>query len=182
MAKSFRDKDVTALPCLSTTPTFTCTSDVSVVIISSGCWASTPAATSSSTANDRNRVVRRTRFETEAETENEFIPSLTTKNGYWGNWSMPVPRFGLQPAVGRSLPVLKSGTLPPAMWSRDFTIDEACTCRQRQWILASLLWRKISVPRSHGRILDAAHFHLDLTKATVAGLLRRIVPQAVLRA
>src|SRR5258708_3182168 len=85
MAKSFRDNDVTALPCLSTTPTFNCTRDVSVVITSSGCWASTPVAMSISPANDRIRVVRSTRFETEAGTENEFILSLTTKKGLLGD-------------------------------------------------------------------------------------------------
>ena len=79
MAKSFRDNDVTDLPCLSTTPTFNCTSDVSVVMTSSGCWAEMPAAKINSHANDRTRVVRRVRFEIEAGTENRFIPSLTNK-------------------------------------------------------------------------------------------------------
>src|SRR6266404_30291 len=77
ITKSLRDNDVTALPCLSTTPTFNCTNDVSVVMTSSGCWAETLAATINSPVNDRIRVVRRARFKAEAGTEDGFIPSLT---------------------------------------------------------------------------------------------------------
>src|SRR6266404_71449 len=46
----------------------------------------------------------------------------------------------------------------------------------------SLLRCKVSFPRPHARILHPTHLHSDLTKATVASFIRRIVAQAVLRA
>src|SRR6266498_5516644 len=46
----------------------------------------------------------------------------------------------------------------------------------------SLLWGIVSFARPHAGVFHATHLHFDLTKATVASFVRRIVAQAVLSA